>query len=260
MRVRLLPRDPPRFYRPIQFTPVSDTELEALRGAPGFTSVEAVVDMTRHYHAHMFNQGYPGKTIALAEELRTRVEQLDLLVKTVAVLVREYFRYGGHNPHDEDGHLSFLMFMHTEAFYYFAHRVQDILEGGQRRTGGRRGRRPVPRTHQDKDLPHIEGFKRSRMITLIRNHLIEHPYGTYEDFGGSHGAVSSRDGPLILVRGEGPIPTKLRPKQDPGLFRNAQELTGLISPVLAKALCACGGLAPTFNAEQRAKRRGQAKA
>ncbi|MGN6391039.1 MAG: hypothetical protein ACTHM9_02165 [Gemmatimonadales bacterium] len=50
--------------------------------------------MTRHYHAQMFNQGYPARTIALADELRTRVEQLDLLVKTVAVLVRENFRYG----------------------------------------------------------------------------------------------------------------------------------------------------------------------
>lgn len=149
------------------------------------------------------------------------------------------------------------MFMHTESFYYFAHRAQDILEGGQRRSSRRRR---IPSTRQVKDLPHVDGFKRSLMITLIRNHLIEHPYGTYEDFGGSHGAISARHGPMILVRGEGPIPTKLRPKQDPGLFRNAQELTGLISPVLAKALYACGGPARTFKAEKRLKRPGRPKA
>jgi hypothetical protein len=91
-----------------------------------------------------------------------------------------------------------MMFVYTQAFYYFAHRVQDTLE--------------------EEELPHIVGLKRSVMITILRRHLIEHPYRGLRDFGGSHGAMSSNDGPIILVRGQGTPPVKLRPRADPGLF------------------------------------------
>jgi hypothetical protein len=49
-----------------------------------------------------------------------------------------------------------MMFVYTQAFHYFAHRVQDTLE--------------------EEEPPHIVGLKRSVMITILRCHLSEHPY------------------------------------------------------------------------------------
>jgi hypothetical protein len=71
-----------------------------------------------------------------------------------------------------------MMFVYAQAFYYFAHRVQDTLE--------------------EEEPPHVVGLKRSVMITILRRHLIEHPYGRLRDFGGSHGAMSIMTDPSCL--------------------------------------------------------------
>jgi len=202
---------------------MTEAQVAALMSQPGRVSLDEIVIIARHYHARLFNQQADPRHVELSEEVQTRLEQMNYLLKSVAVLLTEYSRrsFGAKIEIDPGGQLYFTMFLYAEAFYYFAHRVQDILE--------------------DEGLPHISAFKRSRMITLIRNHLIEHPYGRYKDFGGRHGAMSSMTGPMILVKGKGEAPKKLRPRQDPGLFANAEELRDLIRPVLSRALDMAGG-------------------
>lgn len=218
-----------RHNAPLHFHPLTAPELAAALQVRGRVNLDEEVYLARHYYAQLHNQGAERRHVELAEELFSRLEQMNFLLKSVGVFLAAYSERRFEDAvRDEQGadHLWFMMFLHAEAFYYFAHRVQDLLE--------------------DEQLPHISGFKRSKMITIIRNHLIEHPFGHYKDFSGSHGAMSNRDGPIILVRGPGTPPKKLRPHQDPGLFPNARELCGILRPVLERALEAMGGPAQTL--------------
>jgi hypothetical protein len=58
--------------------------------------------------------------------------------------------------YEDPGGQLLMMFVCIQASYYFAHRVQDTLE--------------------EEELPHIVGLEGSVMITILRCHLIEHPY------------------------------------------------------------------------------------
>jgi hypothetical protein len=207
---------------PLHFSPLLDEEVAADQRLRGRVNLDEEVHLARHYFAQLANQGSRPRHLDLAEELHTRLEQMNFLLKSVAILLTEFSerRFGDKVREDPRDQLWFMMFLYAEAFYYIAHRVQHVLAKG--------------------GLPHIKGFTASRKITIIRNHLIEHAYGQSKEFGGSHGAVSGNDGPIVLLRGPTTPPEHLRP-QDRGLFPNARELKNRLNPVLARALEEVGG-------------------
>jgi hypothetical protein len=205
---------------------LSDAQVAAELARPGRVSLDEEVYLAQHYAAQVHNQLYIRKKatdreMELSEEVGARLEQMNFLLKSVAVLLTEHSRrVGAEKPRaDPREQLWFMMFLYAEAFYYFAHRLQDIL--------------------CDAKLPHISSFRRCHRITLIRNCLIEHQYRS-TDFGGAHAMMSSRDGPVILVSGAG-APKELESRRNPGLFRNAREVRDHLRPVLERALAALGG-------------------
>jgi hypothetical protein len=212
-------------HSPLGYCPLAPAELAALLKQPRVVHFDAEVVLARHYAAQLFNQKLGKRHIDLADELTMRLEQINFLCKGVAVLLGHYFA-------EEDGErllvrardrkqIWFMIYLYAESFYYFAHRVQDILG--------------KPRAK----LPHVTGFVPCRMVTLIRNQLIEHAYLKHDpDLGGDRGVISLNQGPVIRGRSGDDWPDHLR---DPGMLVNARDFKKAVHPVLERALTALGG-------------------
>lgn len=103
-----------------------------------------------------------------------------------------------------------LVSIYTEAFYFWAWRLIEVLN--------RRGTFAFP------NLSHIN----ARLITIVRNNLIEHP----EDRGSQDfimGMVVTSSGPVLrslgaVVRGDNGRIEPLAESKDQGLFSAAEEL------------------------------------
>ena len=120
-------------YSPVSYCPMSPKEEAALLSDPLVVHFDEEVVLARHYAAQLFNQAdesqaFTSREVRLAEELMERLEQVNFLCKTVAVLTRRYIsRQGREAPIAEQRDIWFLIYLYAESFYYFAHRVQDIL-------------------------------------------------------------------------------------------------------------------------------------
>ena len=166
----------------------------------------------------------------VAAPLYEDLEQLNFLIKSVAVLLTEHSkrlmaeRETAESMRERD-QLRMTMFVHAEGFYYGAHRVQKLLLGGK--------------------LPHVTGYQRVDAITDVRNHLLEHPLQGYRNTKGRKAAVHPIDGPMILTSTLTDQPRDPNPHadrvMDRGLFVNVRAFKANLNPVLTRALDAVGG-------------------
>jgi len=97
--------------------------------------------------------------------------------------------------------------VYTEAFYYFAHRLLKIIQY----------------------YPGLEKFK-AQGVTLVRNHLIEHPHGTDGVSAPSFG-YGDTNGPAVKP---GSFVGDERKIFDAGLYKNAEEFRTNLNAELAK--------------------------
>jgi hypothetical protein len=225
-------------YLPIGYCPLSPSEVAALLKDPRVVHFDSELVLARHYAAQLFNQStgnvkaFTKRQISLSHELVERLEQINFLCKTVAVLVRRRLVWGKGETKSaqEYWQLWFMIYLYAEAFYYFAHRVQDILRKDKRG-----------------NLPYVKGFVPSDQIIRIRNELIEHAYLTENllESGGAKSVLSLNDGPIIQRQGE-QKPRRGRgkrtdPTPDSGMFVNARAWKKALTPVVQRALDAVGG-------------------
>src|SRR5437867_1827234 len=80
---------------PLAFSPLTEAELAAELQRPGRVSLDEEVYLAKHYAAQVYNQLYTKKKATIREtelcdEVATRLEQMNFLVKSVAVLLTEY--------------------------------------------------------------------------------------------------------------------------------------------------------------------------
>jgi len=141
-------------------------------------------------------------------EATHRLEQLDVLLAEVVAAIEEY----GRSPSVERKRLAVKVKTLAEAFYYFASRAVDMLEGVY-------GTDSVKRGHGRKLIG----------VVMVRNRLIEH--GEKRD--GFMPINWEFDTPKLVVLkpfGGG----KARTAFDRGLWANAQELHHQIGSLLSR--------------------------
>lgn len=220
-----LREDYTQHWTPSPFNPLPEADLRRVMAtfkAP--VSFDDLVMVARRYPVAVHNAGsYSAKARMLAKEVSERLEQINVLVKMIYVLLHDYRQMleddtGLVDYMGERGdQIHFLMYLHTEHFYYLAFRVQAIL--------GNKG----------KDLPGVAGLKPAMKVTYIRNHLIEHTFGTYET-SGVRGRIHSEYGPTILLQLSAEPYERIKHLQDQGALFNAASFRDAIYPVLARAL------------------------
>jgi hypothetical protein len=120
-------------HLPLGYYPLAPDEMAALMKEPRVVHFDAEVILARHYAGQLFNQKFSTRHIDLADELTMRLERINFLCKSVAVLLGHFFaEKDGERPvfrARDRKQLRFMIYLYAESFYYFAHRVQDI--GGQ---------------------------------------------------------------------------------------------------------------------------------
>lgn len=223
--LRLPSQDDTYQHSPIDYCPLTPSHVAALlRSLHVVDFFDAEVILARHYAAQLHNQRMGQRKIELADELTERMEQINFLCKSVAVLIHRNFAGLSAKPPrlDERKQVWFMMYLYDESFYYFAHRVQCILKKGKA------------------GLPGVNGFVPCKKVTLIRNLLIEHAYlmNTDLELGGNKQVVSLHQGPQIRGRSGNKWPEHL---QDHGMFTTARAFQKAVRPVLEQALEAVGG-------------------
>jgi hypothetical protein len=134
-------------------------EEKARAALEGMPHLGSVFELASEYSCRLKNEGYNAATCDVATEAVERIVQLDYLLKCAAVVHLElmalFNRPAGVYPIGPNEYYRFLLTMYAESFYYFGHRLQDILS--------------------NRLLPFVESFAAVRGVTIVRNHLIEHP-------------------------------------------------------------------------------------
>ena len=222
--------DGPLPLPPMRHSPLTNTEVAALLRPYGAISLDEEAVLAAHYASQLYNHGRPIRAVVIADDLYEDLEQLNFLIKSVAVLLTEHSkrlmaeRETAESMRERD-QLRMTMFVHAEGLYYGAHRVQKLLLGGK--------------------LPHVTGYQRVDAITDVRNHLLEHPLQGYRNTKGRKAAVHPIDGPMILTSTLTDQPRDPNPHadrvMDRGLFVNVRAFKANLNPVLTRALDAVGG-------------------
>jgi hypothetical protein len=216
----------PWHYPPLQLHLMSAGEVGTLvKGRPTF---DHELTLARQYHAWAWNSRQSVITCDLADETTDRLEQLNFLLKSAYALLPEAF--ARPNNRDIEGlkrqhQACFLLELYTEAFYYFAHRLQSLLED------------------EDNCLPHIDGYLSVKEVQVVRNQLLEHPEGASSGVTERRWSFRSNVGPVIKA---GRRPDQPTHHQDPGLFATAGKLRQAIGEVLQTALAEIGKMPATY--------------
>jgi hypothetical protein len=209
----------PTRYRPLQFSRLSDAEYATLkRGAITF---EREIELASEYQLKVLNTGCYAVVADYLAELHERLLQLDYLVKSIQARTTDLFYRAPYdkrpNALDYDSHeqVRFVLGLETEAFYYFAHRLQVVF----RNTKG--------------VLPFVSRYRPALGVQTVRNKLIEHPESADSGITDRRGSYSTVDGPKVK---DARRPGQPRSHMDAGLFVNARELKERVHDVLQRAL------------------------
>jgi hypothetical protein len=176
------------------------------------------VVLARQYHAWCFNSRQSAITCDLAEEAAVRVEQLNFLLKSVLALIPSMMpgpKLGDAEAYKIHYQAWFLMELHTETFYYIAHRLQIICED------------------EHSCLPHLEGYQAVKEVQIVRNQLLEHPEGLHSGVTERRWTFRSDVGPVVKDSRRPGQPTTHR---DPGLYPTAEKLRAALFKVFTDAL------------------------
>lgn len=116
-------------HSPLDYCVLAPGEVAALLQERGAVDFDAEVVLARHYAAQLYNQRHSQRRVRLADELTERLEQINFLCESVAVLLRRHFHPGVKPVRiDDQRQLWFMIYLYAESFYSFAHRVQEILK------------------------------------------------------------------------------------------------------------------------------------
>jgi hypothetical protein len=203
-------------FRPMEPLPLSDASVDELLAS--LPDLDETAQLAREYAACVYNLGFVLTSIDLAQEAVARLDQLSFLLKSAKVqdIVHIHLVDWWPGEVDESGTKSiddpvflyrwsyarFLTDLCTEAFYYFAHRLQTMLE------------------NHEGLMPFIDGYRPARGVLMVRNQLLEHPEKTSRVFNRA-GSSGGHAGPAI--KGSRFVYEPQEP-QDPGLYMNAAEL------------------------------------
>jgi hypothetical protein len=206
-------------HRPLDFRRMGDAEYASImRGAVTF---ERELELSMDYWLKLLNEGCYPVVSDYAGEIHERLLQLDYLVKSIQARTADLFYRAPYdkrpNALDNDSHeqVRFVLGLETEAFYYFAHRLQVVL----------RNTKQV--------LPFVARYRPALGIQTVRNKLIEHPESPDSGITDRRGSYSTIDGPRVK---DGRRPGQPRSHMDAGLFVNARELKERVHDVLRRAL------------------------
>lgn len=136
------------------------------------------------------------------------------------IAMQNLFHAMAHSPTSDtiyaNADLEFdILRLHTESFYWVAHRTLNVLNASQK-------------SFQRARLPGLVGEIKCRGVTNVRNQFIEHPFVANETF--SLGGMWK--GPVIGEIGRDPHGKEL---QDLGLYVNATEWANAVSIALEAA-------------------------
>jgi hypothetical protein len=191
--------------------------MDTLQGLPGAVILDDLVDLARRYYRCM--GPYDERIIHLARELAHRLEQLNLLAKSIRCLSEAFF--DNSVGWAEHARIQFIMELYTETFYYLAFRIETIVRGGKK----------------SPTLPGVTGYKPVRAITIIRNSLLEHRFDDLPDVGGEAYIIHLNFGPAVLPSNihENKLRAQLRQE---GVLVHAKRLQEHMTEVLARACAA----------------------
>jgi hypothetical protein len=213
-------------YPPLELNLMAPERVAA--AVAGRTTFDAELLLARQYHAWAWNSRQSVVTCDLADEARDKLEQLNFLLKSAYALIGETFARPVR--HDVEGirrqhYACFLLELYTEAFYYFAHRLQTVLED------------------EHSCLPHITGFESVREVQIVRNNLLEHVESKGSGITERRWTFSSNVGPKIkgVRRRDQP-----RIHKDPGLYPTAEKLRLAVGHVYDRALGAIAAEPVTY--------------
>ena len=173
---------------------------------------ESTQQLLQRYFDRAMRTSLPGLSIDHVGELRERLEQLEFLHTRIKECEQVQAVNGFENPARTMGNF-FQLKLYVEAFYMFAGRVMQFT------------------SHDSKPLPGLK-FKASG-VTLVRNHLIQHPEGAnslnfQQNFGfdPEHG--------MMLKNGR--IPGQPKGFLDKGFTVNCAEFKAALEAALKKAV------------------------
>lgn len=182
----------------------------------GRGTFDNALELATRFHIRLANAGATLHPHELSREIARRVSQLDYLLKICHVLSHRLSEvttnWGKPGGSEAFQYVTFSLELNTEAFYYFAHRLQTILIDNK------------------KHLPDLTKYRPARGIRDIRNHFIEHPPG--DDWNGMGWKYGGRGGPAVRTgrKWDGPTPAR-----EPGLFHDAEEFIDRVEEVLTRA-------------------------
>jgi hypothetical protein len=192
-------------------------------------SLPRLLQATSEYHG-LACSSCSAEEIQLLGELTRRIKQCDFLLRNVGAVEQRQFSnvmniLGAVVGKQADADMRFeascqeldVIRLFTETFYWVAHRVNTVVVANHASFRGKR-------------LPKLPRKLKTGGVTIVRNHLLEHPFEYSETFG----LGGMWRGP-VLNGGVGQDSNENRVK-DSGLFFNAIEWAETITDALLAAV------------------------